>query len=235
MLADVLGTEQVSVDSHFFDDLGADSLVMAQFCARVRKRADLPSVSMKDVYQHPTIRSLATALADADRRPTRASLAAVGSGGSHRAAEARPAHGEYVLCGALQLLIFLGYSYLAALVAVQGYEWISAGPSLVDIYLRSVVFGGAAFLGLCTLPILAKWVLIGRWKPQRDPGLEPGVLPLLAGQDAGPANPLVLFVGSPLYALYLRALGAKIGRGRRRSSPGTCRCAPTCSPSATAR
>ena len=50
-------------DSHFFNDLGADSLVMAQFCARVRKRPDLPSVSMKDVYQHPTITALTAALA----------------------------------------------------------------------------------------------------------------------------------------------------------------------------
>ena len=61
MLADIVRVERVSVDSHFFDDLGADSMVMAQFCARVRKRADLPSVSMKDVYRHPTIRSLAAA------------------------------------------------------------------------------------------------------------------------------------------------------------------------------
>ena len=36
---------------------------MARFCARVRKRADLPSVSMKDIYQYPTVRSLAAALA----------------------------------------------------------------------------------------------------------------------------------------------------------------------------
>ena len=59
-----MGTEHVSVDSNFFDDLGADSMLMARFCARVRKRDDLPSVSMQDVYQHPTIRSLAAALAD---------------------------------------------------------------------------------------------------------------------------------------------------------------------------
>ena len=64
VLADVIRVERVSVDSNFFDDLGADSMVMAQFCARVRKRPDLPSVSIKDIYQHPTIRSLATALAD---------------------------------------------------------------------------------------------------------------------------------------------------------------------------
>lgn len=64
VLASVVRTEHVPVDSHFFDDLGADSLVMAHFCARVRKRGDLPSVSMKDVYRHPTIRDLATALTD---------------------------------------------------------------------------------------------------------------------------------------------------------------------------
>ena len=47
-----------------------------------------------------------------------------------------------------------------------------------------------------------------------DPHLEPGVRPLLDSQDAGPAEPdVVLFTGSPLLLLYLRALGAKVGRG----------------------
>src|SRR5437773_6175354 len=76
LLAQVLRVERVSVDSHFFDDLGADSLVMAHFCARVRKRGNLPSISMKDVYAHPTIRSLATALADARPRPDTPSVRA---------------------------------------------------------------------------------------------------------------------------------------------------------------
>jgi acyl carrier protein len=65
LLADVIGVERVSVDSNFLDDLGADSMVMARFCARVRKRPDLPSVSIKDIYQHPTIKSLAAAFTDA--------------------------------------------------------------------------------------------------------------------------------------------------------------------------
>ena len=64
VLSGVMQVNGVTVESHFFDDLGADSMVMAQFCARVRKRADLPSVSMKDIYQHPTIKSLAAALAE---------------------------------------------------------------------------------------------------------------------------------------------------------------------------
>jgi hypothetical protein len=61
-LAEVVGVEQVSRAAHFFDDLGTDSMAMASFCARVRKRTDLPSVSVKEVYQHPTVRDLATAL-----------------------------------------------------------------------------------------------------------------------------------------------------------------------------
>src|SRR5919112_1041364 len=65
VLADVVGVERVSVDSHFFDDLGADSMVMARFCARLRKRDDLPSVSIKDVYQNPTAAKLAAAFASA--------------------------------------------------------------------------------------------------------------------------------------------------------------------------
>src|SRR3989475_10439168 len=68
VLAGVLGVDRVPVDRHFFEELGADSLVMAHFCARVRKRGDLPSISIQDVYRHPTIRSLPAAVAGAGPR-----------------------------------------------------------------------------------------------------------------------------------------------------------------------
>ena len=66
MLAGVMKIEQVPFDSHFFDDLGADSLVMAKFCARVRKREGLPVMSMQDIYAHPSIRRLAQAFGIAE-------------------------------------------------------------------------------------------------------------------------------------------------------------------------
>ncbi|MER6924456.1 acyl carrier protein, partial [Streptomyces spiralis] len=69
ILADLVDADDVPADSHFFTDLGANSLVMAQFCARVRKRPDLPSVSMKDIYRCPTIRDLAAALAQPASAP----------------------------------------------------------------------------------------------------------------------------------------------------------------------
>src|SRR5881397_4114579 len=120
VLAGVLRVDRVSVDSHFFDELGADSLVMAHFCARVRKRGDLPPVSMKDVYAHPTIRSLAEALADGARasaKPPPATVLELPTPTNTR---------EYVLCGALQALFYLGYSYLGVLAAMEGYEWMVA-------------------------------------------------------------------------------------------------------------
>jgi non-ribosomal peptide synthetase-like protein len=213
VLADVLGVERVKPESNIFEDLGADSLVMAHFCARVRKRAGLPSVSMKDVYRHPTIAGLAAALgAPAPALPP-APAPAPAPPPAPAAAPAPAGARAHVLFGTLQLLIVLVLSVAAGLLVTWGLEWISAGGAVVDIYLRSVVFGGVAFLVLCAVPIVAKWTLIGRWRPQRIPLWSPAHLRFWFVALLVRRNPLVLFVATPIYPLYLRALGAKVGPG----------------------
>src|SRR5881296_2827823 len=208
VLAEVMRVDRVSVDSHFFDELGADSLVMAHFCARVRKRGNLPSVSMKDVYAHPTIRTLAAAVADVAPSSAKSSVAAAIEAATPTSTP------EYVLCGALQLLFFLGYSYLAALATAQAYEWISEGSDGVDIYVRLVLCSVAGFLVVCTVPILAKWMLIGRWKPEQIRIWSLAYVRFWIVKTLIRSNPCaLLFVGSPLYVRYLRALGATIGPG----------------------
>src|SRR5882672_4882789 len=114
MLAEVLRVDRVSVDSHFFDELGADSLLMAHFCARVRKRGNMPSVSMRDIYRHPTIRSLAAAFADVAPSSAKSSVAAAIELPTPTSAR------EYVLCGALQALCLLAYSYAAVVAITEG-------------------------------------------------------------------------------------------------------------------
>nr|WP_228040736.1 Pls/PosA family non-ribosomal peptide synthetase [Streptomyces chromofuscus] len=207
MLADVVRVDRVPVDSHFFDDLGANSLLMAHFCARVRKRADLPSVSMRDVYRHPTIRSLAQALADTPPPPA--------AEPAPTSEQAPPAHGtrRYVLCGTAQLLFFCGYCLFVGFVLARGYTWVSGGGGLVGVYLRAVAFGSAVFVGACALPVVAKWTLVGRWRPGEFPVWGPAYLRLWIVRVLLHANPMVLLVGNPLYVLYLRALGARIGKG----------------------
>jgi non-ribosomal peptide synthetase-like protein len=208
VLAGVLRVDRVSVDSHFFEELGADSLVMAHFCARVRKRGDLPSISMKDVYAHPTIRSLAAAIEDV--APASTKPAAAGALELPTPTSAR----EYVLCGVWQVVFYLGYSYLGVLAAIEGYEWIVAGSEGVESYLRVVVFSAMAFLVVCAVPIAAKWLIIGRWKPQKIRIWSLDYVRFWIVKTLIRSNPGVyLLVGSPLYGLYLRALGAKIGPG----------------------
>ena len=208
LLAEVLHVDRVPVDSHFFDELGADSLSMAHFCARVRKRGGLPSVSMKDVYAHPTIRSLAVALADvapASARPADARALRLPTPTSAR---------EYMLCGALQGLFYLGYVYLGVLAGIEGYQWLVAGSEGVETYLRLVLLSAVAFLVVCAVPIAAKWLIIGRWKPRELRIWSLAYVRFWIVKTLIRSNPGVyLFVGTPLYGVYLRALGAKVGPG----------------------
>ncbi|MFF7352755.1 Pls/PosA family non-ribosomal peptide synthetase [Streptomyces filipinensis] len=209
-LADVTGAAQVPVDGHFFTDLGANSLVMAQFCARIRKRPDLPSPSMKDIYRYPTVRSLAAALRPAAPAPAAAAPS------QDVAAPAPQEHGKrrsHTLCGTFQLLFFLGYSLVSGFVTAAGYEWIATGSGIADIYLRSLLFGGIAFIALCAFPVAAKWLLVGRWKPGEFPVWGLTYLRFWLVKVLLHANPMVFLTGTPLYVLYLRALGARIGKG----------------------
>ncbi len=106
----------------------------------------------------------------------------------------------------------LGFSYLVSLVSIQGYQWVSAGSGFVDIFSRAFLAGVAGFLGLSILPILAKWTLIGRWQRQQIRVWSLSYFRFWLIKTLVRLNPLVLFVGSPIYIFYLRALGAKIGR-----------------------
>ncbi|MFF7407464.1 Pls/PosA family non-ribosomal peptide synthetase [Streptomyces murinus] len=216
-LAELVGSERVPVDSHFFTDLGANSLVMAQFCARVRKRPDLPSPSMRDIYRYPTIRDLAEALAPATPPPDEAADPTTASAAPVPVAPPAPlphtSRLTHFLCGTFQLLAFLGYSFLSGLVTGTGYEWVADGNGVADIYVRSLLFGGTGFIALCVFPVIAKWLLVGRTKPADFPVWGLAYMRFWLVKVLLHANPMVLLAGTPLYVLYLRALGARIGKG----------------------
>jgi non-ribosomal peptide synthetase-like protein len=205
-LATVLGIDHVSVTSHFFDDLSANSLLMAQFSALVRKQTAL-SLSMREIYQYPTIRSLAATIGEPVPAPEPAlgldptvTVRGVGTPG-------------YILCGALQLLAFLFAAFAAELVLERGFGWVSAGVGAVGILVRAVILAVASFGGLCVLPIVAKWLLVGRWKSQEIRLWSLGYTRFWLARTLIRISPIVLFAGSPLYSIYLRALGAKVGPG----------------------
>ncbi len=168
ILSELLAGVEVSPGAHVFDDLGADSMTMAKFCATVRKRAELPKVSMKDIYRHPTLAELAAALA-----PGAAGLAPLvtGPGGPTPAvlapaSDAAPAPIEpaptdkppssyvidpvgwfaYAFCGLAQLAILLLLPVLISVVSVIGYRWLNPAHGLLETYLRAVTFAAGGVL-----------------------------------------------------------------------------------------
>ncbi|MGF9664137.1 Pls/PosA family non-ribosomal peptide synthetase [Arthrobacter crystallopoietes] len=223
VLAGVLGIEQVALGDDFFQDLGADSLVMAKFCARVRKQPDLPAVSMKEIYSNPSVSALAAALAPAEQeKPQEPSPTLASVPETPPPMDART--WEYITCGVLQTLVYLGYCVVAGLLTVVWYQWVfpAAGPgnhewrehgmSFWEIYLRSTAYAAVVFVALCILPVAAKWIIIGRFRPQEIRIWSLAYFRFWLVKTVIRTSPLLLMTGSPLTTFYLRAMGAKVGR-----------------------
>lgn len=201
VLARLLQLERVSVDDHFFDDLGANSLLMAQFGARLRSELGIADFSMREIYLYPSVRKLSAFLAAVvqKRAPLRRDT---------------PAHvatyRQYGLCAVLQLGLAFGVIYLDVFLLWEGYEWIIEARGLQAAYVRAVAFSAAAFALTVGLPVALKWILVGRWKPDEFPVWSLKYLRFWTVKQLVRINPMAGFAGTPLYIGYLRLLGARV-------------------------
>ncbi|WP_292446567.1 Pls/PosA family non-ribosomal peptide synthetase [Methylibium sp.] len=201
VLGELLQLDRVSVEDHFFDDLGANSLLMARFNAKLRKELQITNVSMRDIYLQPSVRKLAGLLASLPQQ----SVAERRDNASHVASGL-----AYGTCGALQVAIAFAYLYFQAFIFYEGFLWTVEAVDLLSTYLRATVFGAGAFVIAAGAPVLLKWLLIGRWKEETFPVWGIKYLRFWAVRLLTRLNPMVAFVGSPLYVAYLRLLGAKV-------------------------
>ncbi len=200
-LTSTLALDRASIDGDFFKDYGAHSLLMARFCARIRQVAPLTQVAMRDIYAHTTIRRLAAALEAA-----KPSLERYADG----SAEA-PRKLAYALTGAAQLAAFLvgGLGFVAATLASLAYT--RAAPGFAAAFGRSEVVVWAWFLGLNALAVAAKWTLIGRARPTEIRLWSVAYFRFWLARRLVALAPAGFYAGDPLYNLFLRALGARIG------------------------
>ena len=214
LLADMVEAESVATDAHFFDDLGADSMTMARFCAKVRKEPDLPSISMKNIYANPTLAGLSAALSDAQPEP--AAAPAGPDGGAALSVERPPFRAStsaYWTCGLLQLILCLGYAWATVLFTISAGEWVLAADGAAATYVRGALAGGLALGLACAVPILAKWVLVGRWRETEIRVWSLAYLRLWTVKSLLRTSPIPFTAGTPIYNVFLRALGADVGRG----------------------
>ncbi|MFY0611107.1 MAG: amino acid adenylation domain-containing protein [Hyphomicrobiaceae bacterium] len=204
-LANTMRLNVVSVEDHFFDDLGAHSLLMAQFVADLSTRLPDSGAAISDVYLAPSVALLANEIESRRNEAT----------GAGRVVE--PAHVasdmEHAVCGTMQAAFYAcQYALNLALIGL-GVWWASGAGDLVGIVARSFVFAAAVLLFAMTTPIAAKWLIIGRWRPGRFGIWSTHYFRFWVVQELMTFSPWMAFRGTALYNVYLRLLGAKIGDG----------------------
>ena len=224
----LLGLEQVSVESHLFDELGPTRCWLARFCARLRQHPELPPVSMKDVYLHPTVRQLAAVAAtapapDAVRPDTDAATRAPDRHGGVPALRTVPAAASWPV-SAVPRPWCSGPGRSGCSGPTGWSRPTCAPPRSASHPARDGRAAGAGQVAAAR-PLPAAAI----------PDLERGLPPLLAGPALVRANPLALLAGSPLYCSTCGRWARGSGAASLILARGTRPCAPTCSPSALAR
>src|SRR5207248_483142 len=113
----------------------------------------------------------------------------------------------------LQLLCYVVYAVLMVWLSVAGFHWTFAPDnSTIEVYWRIAAGSAALFLLLNAIPIGLKWLLIGRWKAEVIPIWSLRYFRFWFVKTLVQSAPAALFKGTALYNVYLRLLGARIGR-----------------------
>lgn len=192
--------ETLSVEADFFTELGGHSLLAARVVSLLRARDIGASLAVRDLYANPSVRELARHL-DATERQAPASAPPRPEPLRHSGA--RIAGAGTVQALLIYVLLFLGTLPLAY-------------ACTRDVFTSPIKVIAISLLGVLLLqwllPIalarpLAAGIKPGRYRLWGKTYLRLWLLTMLMS-----ASPLGMLSGSPFAAVYLRLLGARIGR-----------------------
>lgn len=204
-MGEILTMDKVSVEDHFFQDLGAHSLLMAKFAALLRGRVEGIELSMRDIYLNPTVRQLAAHLETSQADESRAER-------PEKDEYFKASSLQYYTVGTLQFLYYVAFYIPLLALGIELFDFVIIAPSISNMLIRMIgVF--AFFTGFFFFyPIVLKHLLIGKWKPQKIKLWTLDYFRFWVVKDAMSTNPMMAFAGTPIYNAYLRLLGADIGR-----------------------
>ena len=199
--------QSLPFEADFFNELGGHSLVAARFISEVRRTPSLSAMTLQDVYGRRTLRAMAAAVDE--RAPA----------GGHVAQDLSftpPSFRRRFLCGLAQAAAL---PFILGLVTIQ---WL--GLFLASVYLLQedagllaevpVLLGIYVVLNLGTklLVVVAKWAIIGRTKPGRYPLWGTYYFRVWLVQRLVQVTSIKFLQNSPLIRVYMRALGARVGK-----------------------
>jgi non-ribosomal peptide synthetase-like protein len=205
----------VCLNDDFFFDLGGHSLLAARMVSELRKNPQFARVSVLDVYEHPTITSLAATLDLRAPGPTAVPLVETEQTAEAQYQEAR--EGARHFCAGLLQSVGLYFVF-----GVRGLQWIT--PYLVFFLLVehefstvtsaawAVASAMAVFPALILVAVAAKWLVLGRVRPGRYPLWGWYYVRWWFAQTMVASVPVDYLSGTPLLPLFYRLLGARIGK-----------------------
>ena len=218
----IFGVADISIDSNFFNELGGHSLLAAMMVSKLRENPQFKDLAVLDVYQHPTIVTLAVALTNRWQQHA-LERARLSSGDGASIAPNRqilPRHltttakfTNTILASIGVYLMYFIYSLPLLIPGFIYYELTDENDAFSRIGAGAIsgAFVIAMYPTLILLSIAIKWLVIGRFKPGNYPLWSVYYWRFWLVQQVQSFVPLLLLTGSPLLNWYYRAMGAKIG------------------------
>ena len=216
---------RASVDAHFFEALGADSLGAAEIVTALREQDETASVTVRDLYLYPTAKRLAAHLSAADSgqigapsgrlsgQPPGPPAATGGSGATgHRPGVLIPTLTQAAWLTAAFIATASIAAALVLIVLPRLMLWLGLVP-----FLALAPFSVVAVLPIyaavrAVMAVLTKRALIGAYTPRVEPMWGRFYVRHWIVQRAVSRVPCWLFEGTEYQAMFLRSLGARIGR-----------------------
>jgi non-ribosomal peptide synthetase-like protein len=219
-------TAPISIEDDFFVDLGGDSLLAAQLVTALNERHGA-TVSLREVYAHPTLARLAARAAEG---AAIAQAATDDSSGSETTAvwRGRDSPNARDVWARTPRMERLASTLIQATAALVLYGLAAAGPLLACLAALAVVHhrwstsvGVAAVVGLVamTVPawlavsVAAKWLVIGRYREGQWSAYGLYAARFWIARRAQVMSGAALLAGTPAMASYYRLMGANVGRG----------------------
>ncbi|MEI6124400.1 MAG: Pls/PosA family non-ribosomal peptide synthetase [Bacteroidota bacterium] len=208
IMAKNFNREDISMEDNFFNDLGGHSLLAAVIVSEMRELQLFENMSVVDVYKFPRLSDLANELTR--KQPAK----------DARAKKARdihkPTNSNYYACALSQgismlfLILLFGMEWLGPFFVYSYYYQAELG--VVDSLSMMLIMYFALFPVLSLFAVAFKWAVLGKIKPGRHKLWGFYYFRFWIVDKVINISPIVYFTGTPIMNIYLRMLGAKIGK-----------------------
>ncbi|TSJ40469.1 amino acid adenylation domain-containing protein [Mucilaginibacter corticis] len=205
VLRGIFPNKEITPQMDFFDDLGGHSLLAAGFVSQLRRDANLPGASLKDIYLNRPLSNLIEVWqGQPEVKP------------KHKKAYNKTPLHRYLLCWLAQtvsLLLIYGLFAFQIFIPYLGYYYVDQETNsvLYSIITSLVLFSFIPPL-FTTISIGAKWLVIGKMKEGDYPLWGSYYFRWWFVKTIQRLLPAQFLNGTPLYPLYLRLLGIKIAQ-----------------------